>query len=263
MLLTWALGTAAAQIMGSTMSVVLTFPLERNLLVREQNSGMYRIWTYFIGRTTTDFAMNVFFPLLFSLIVYWFIGLSNTAGQFFMFYFTLWLACNTASSLGLALGSAFPTAEVAISLAPVVLIPFVLFGGLFASTHPTWPPSHTHAHTYRCACMRLTRAAADLNGIGAWLNWLQWLSIFKYAYQALVLNDMTDLPFVCTESQYIQVGPNRVCPITNGNQVIKALGLDGQGLWFPLLMMVVLTIFFRILGLYFLYWQTNRVLKKN
>ena len=132
--------------MGSTMGIVLTFPLERNLLVREQNSGMYKIWTYFFGRTTTDLAMNIVFPLVFALIVYWFIGLANTASQFFMFYFSLWLTVNAASSLGLAIGSALPNPEVAVSIAPLILIPFILFGGLFASTFsfsPRWrrPPT--------------------------------------------------------------------------------------------------------------------------
>jgi len=32
--------------MGALMSGILTMPLERNLLVREQNSGMYRISRY-------------------------------------------------------------------------------------------------------------------------------------------------------------------------------------------------------------------------
>ena len=127
-----SLGTA--QVMSSTMSVVLTFPLERRLLVREQHSGMYKIWTYYIGRTSTDIALNFVFPLLFALIAYWFVGFANTARQFFTFYAALLLAVNAASSMGLALGSALPDAEVAVTITPIVLIPFVLFGGLFAST---------------------------------------------------------------------------------------------------------------------------------
>ena len=99
--------------------------------------------------------------------------------------------------------------------------------------------------------------------MGPWLSWLQWLSIFKYTFQALALNELTGFTFVCTDSEYIHTPGGLVCPITSGDVLLKNLGLADQDLWFPLVMLIVMTVFFRALALVFLYWQTNRVLKRN
>ena len=105
--------------------------------------------------------------------------------------------------------------------------------------------------------------SADLNNIGAWLNWLQWLSIFKYSYQAVMINQLDGMVFVCDPSEYITIGTVTICPITSGNQILTRLGLDDHGIWFPLVMLFALMVLFRVIGLIFLYWQTYRVLKRN
>jgi len=103
----------------------------------------------------------------------------------------------------------------------------------------------------------------DLNNIGPWFSWLQWLSIFKYAFQALALNELTGMTFYCEPDEFVSAGPIKVCPITSGEQVLKNFGLDGQQLWFPFVLLLVMLVFFRLLGLFFLQWQTQRVLQRN
>ena len=118
-----------SQIMSSLNSVLLTFPLERILLVREQSNGMYSVTSYFLGKFISTLPFEFFFPTFLTLVIYWMVQFTATPGiRVFMFWLTL-VALNFASaSLGLMLGCLFPNAEVAVTLAPVIIIPFMLFG---------------------------------------------------------------------------------------------------------------------------------------
>jgi len=48
-----------------------------------------------------------------------------------------------------------PNAEVAVSVAPIAIIPFMLFDGFFAK----------------------------LGNIGDWLSWIQYISVFKWGFR--------------------------------------------------------------------------------
>lgn len=129
--------TVTAMVFTSASSIVLVFPLEKLQLIRDQSTGMYRTWTYSLAKFFSDLPISTALPFLFSLIFYWFVGLSNTASQFFLFFFINWLIVGVGNSIGMLLGSAFSDAEVAVSIMPMVIVPLMLFAGLFIST---WPP---------------------------------------------------------------------------------------------------------------------------
>ena len=118
----------------SASSIVLTFPLEKLQLIRDQSTGMYRTWTYATGKFIADLPISTLLPALFCCIFYFFVGLANTAGQFFYFFLICWLTVGVGNGLGMFLGSAFSDAELAASIMPLVIVPLMLFGGLFIST---------------------------------------------------------------------------------------------------------------------------------
>ena len=73
--------------MMSMQPVILTFPSERELFLREENSKMYSITAYYFGRNITELPTLILFPSIFSLIVYWMIGLNNIEPyKFFIFF---------------------------------------------------------------------------------------------------------------------------------------------------------------------------------
>jgi ATP-binding cassette subfamily G (WHITE) protein 2 len=53
--------------------------------------------------------------------------------------------------------------------------------------------------------------------------WLDALSYVKYTYVGISLNELTGLELYCKPEQLNAQGK---CPITSGEQTIKALGLD-------------------------------------
>lgn len=67
--------------------------------------------------------------MIFTLIVYFGIGLTITASQFFIFYATVFLIAQCAASWGYFLSSLFEKEEMATALSPVIMMPIMLFGG--------------------------------------------------------------------------------------------------------------------------------------
>ena len=57
--------------MDSMVPVLLTFPIERDVFLKESNMKMYGVTSYFLGKTTPEFIFLVLFPFLISVIIYW------------------------------------------------------------------------------------------------------------------------------------------------------------------------------------------------
>jgi len=234
--------TIISQIMSTLNGVLLTFPLERALLVREYSNGMYSVQAYYLGKLISALPFDIFFPLLFSCIAYWLVGLNSAVSSFFLFIFGVVLTSMTAGSMGIMLGCMFPNAEVAVSLAPIVIIPFMLFAGFYVS----------------------------LSSIPVWLSWIQYISIFKWGLQALFVNEFYNESFTCTPSEYVSVttpqGVYQVCPVTSGSQVLAEQGYDTtsrKDYWIAIGVIAGLWVFFRFVALVLLRYQTQKALSKN
>ena len=68
----------------------------------------------------------------------------------------------TAASIGYLLSSCFESETTATGLAPVIIMPMMLFGGLLANNER----------------------------IPDWLSWLQYISTIKYGSEALISNEL-------------------------------------------------------------------------
>lgn len=101
---------------------------------------MYSVSTYYTAKVMQDTPLLLVTPVLYTIIVYFGIGLTITAGQFFYFMLILTLVVFSSASFGYLLSSIFSDMETAVELAPLVLIPIMLFGGLFTNsdTYPKW-----------------------------------------------------------------------------------------------------------------------------
>lgn len=53
------------------------------MLVKERQSGMYRLSAYYTARFLSDIPMDCLMPTLFCWIIYWMSGLRVAAGSFF------------------------------------------------------------------------------------------------------------------------------------------------------------------------------------
>lgn len=120
-------------IFNSIQGVILVFPDERGVFLRENASGMYNVLSYYLGKVTSEIPNFIIFPTLMMLICYFILGLVLTWDAILTFWLISCTLSWAASGLGLIIGAAVPNKQVAVSLIPIVLIPFMLFAGFFVN----------------------------------------------------------------------------------------------------------------------------------
>ncbi|KAM7498738.1 hypothetical protein LguiA_023152 [Lonicera macranthoides] len=135
---------------------IFTFPQERSMLEKERSSGMYRLSSYFMARTTGDLPMELVLPTVFVTITYWMAGLKPTAGNFFLTLVVLLLSVLVSQGLGLALGALVMDQKNATILGSVIMLSFLLAGGFYVQHVPPF------------------------------ISWIKYVSISQYTYKLML-----------------------------------------------------------------------------
>ena len=149
-------------IMAALAPLSLVFPTERSVFLKEESSKLYTTFTYFLSRNIVELPTSIIFPLIQVLIMYWFVGLANTASQFFIHYLIAYLMTLNGISLGLALGSMILDEKSVSVVTPIVLLPFFLFSGFFKNS----------------------------GSLSSWVGWIQYISPIKYCFAGWVQNEV-------------------------------------------------------------------------
>jgi ABC-type multidrug transport system ATPase subunit len=116
-----------ASMMGCAQPVLLTFPNERPVFLREYAAQMYGVIPYFVSKTFIEIPVVLVSQIVTFLIVYWLMGLH---GDFLVLVLYASLLGIASSSLSLIVGCGVADAQKATQLAPLALIPQFLFSGL-------------------------------------------------------------------------------------------------------------------------------------
>eukprot|EP00913_Durusdinium_trenchii_P022782 g21387.t2 len=114
--------------MSAAQPVVLQFPQERPVFLREYAAHQYGVVPYFISKTLVEMPVVLMSSLLTFAVTYFWMGLH---GGFVLLVLVSWLLGIASSSLALLVGCGVASAQKAIQLAPLTLIPQMLFSGLF------------------------------------------------------------------------------------------------------------------------------------
>ena len=109
-------------------------------------------------------------PVIFGCIVYYAIGYNPAFEHFIVFLVILVLIYNASSGYSLIISASFSDKQLAVTLTPVLIIPFMLFAGFFVSSD--------NIHWY--------------------LKEFEYLSIFKYGYESLMHNQFDPYEEACT-----------------------------------------------------------------
>jgi ATP-binding cassette subfamily G (WHITE) protein 1 len=134
------------------------------VFLREVNNNMYNVGPYFWAKVISELPFSILTPCVFGTIVYFTVGLNPNVGTFFWMLFTLILIYNASSGYSLIISASFSDKQLAVTLTPVLIIPFMLFAGFFVSA----------------------------SSIPIFLKEFEYLSIFKYGFQALMLLEFTN-----------------------------------------------------------------------
>ncbi|KAG3110032.1 hypothetical protein PI125_g10386 [Phytophthora idaei] len=150
----------------ASMSSMDLFIGERQIFLRETGAMYYGAFSYFLAKATLDTLLLRILPAsLFAGIFYWIMGLQATTDRFLLFSLTLVLFNVAAGAICLLVGVLSRRVGAANLGATVILLVMLLFGGFLLNSQ-TMPSS---------------------------VGWLKHLSIFSYAFEILMTNELKGL----------------------------------------------------------------------
>ncbi|KAK0624617.1 hypothetical protein B0T17DRAFT_492522 [Bombardia bombarda] len=197
----------------STLTSLGVFSQERLLFVRERANGYYSPITYFAAKVLFDIVpLRIIPPILLGAIIYPMTGLVAETDKFFVFMLVLVLFNFAAAAICLFIGIVCKDAGVANLIGSLVMLFSLLFAGLLLNH----------------------------NAIPASALWLQWLSIFHYGFEALIVNEVAQLTLVDHK-----IGIDITVP---GAAILSSFGFDNQAMWMDVLNLGLFGVAFIILA---------------
>lgn len=204
-------------LLSSTVEALPIFLQERKVLMKEASRGCYRVSSYVIANTIVFFPFLFVVSILFSLPVYWIVGLNPSLQAFSFFVLVVWQIVLMASSLVLFLSAVSPDLISGNALNNTVLGAFFLFSGYFIPRESI--PKH-------------------------WL-FMYYVSLYRYPLDSLLTNEYWSLRDECFSWRRV-VGREAVCLMT-GNDVLKSRGLDKDPRWANVAIMFGFFVLYRTL----------------
>ncbi|KAL4512260.1 hypothetical protein ABPG72_005262 [Tetrahymena utriculariae] len=148
--------------MNAMMGIIISYPSERLVFLKEENCKMYTPLAYFLGKFITEFFMNLLLPLLYGSIIYYMVGYSTQEeSQFWIYIATLVLLSFCGSGVGLTIGVMFQDVRTSTAITPAFVLPLILFCGMFKQR----------------------------TDYASWIGWIQYVSPFSYAFECLIRNE--------------------------------------------------------------------------
>jgi ABC-type multidrug transport system permease subunit len=144
--------------MASAQSILLKFPSERPLFLREYSTGTYAATSYFLSKLVTELPLTFIFTLLQTILVYFMIGMQ---GSFILIVLACFGLGAASSSMAVLLGCLVSDIKEATEMSNLLFVPQLLFAGFFIRTEL----------------------------IPVFLRWAQYLCGLKYALNLVLLTE--------------------------------------------------------------------------
>ncbi|ERN04603.1 hypothetical protein AMTR_s00075p00150250 [Amborella trichopoda] len=208
-------------LLSSTTETLPIFINERPVLIKEISSGVYRVSSHVVAGTIIFMPYLLIVAVIYSASVYFLVGLCRTWEAFLFFVLVVWLVVLMANSFVLFLSTLAPDYIAGTSLVTVCLGGFFLFSGYFISKE----------------------------SMPVYWVFMHYLSIYKYALDALLINE-----YSCWVSRCFLWfeggggGGERTCAVSGGD-VLSRRGLHQSHRWFNVHIMFGFFVLFRLLCL--------------
>lgn len=197
------------------------FAEERIIFIRERANNYYHPFSYYVSKILCDIIpLRVFPPIILLLISYPLVGLTMEHNGFIKALLVLVLFNVTVAVEMLIIGILIKDPGALTITAVLVLLLSLLFAGLFINS----------------------------DDLTSQIRWLEWISLFHYAYEALAINEVKDL--ILREKKYgllIEVP---------GATILSTFGFKVGNFWFDVSMLALMCCIFLTCGYIFLHQFT-------
>ncbi|GMH78937.1 hypothetical protein TL16_g07982 [Triparma laevis f. inornata] len=195
---------AANGMMSSIMGVLSTFGNERSTFIRDYENGLYSVGPYFLGKVACDAPFYFIIPSISATIMFFAVGFQIKVANYLNFVLIVILLNYAGMGMGLILASIFSDIAVALLVAPLIIMPLMMFSGFFLNAEST----------------------------PAYYLWIPWISPMKYAYTALATVEYTGLELKCKDDELITMtvdgNTGQVCPFLNGEDFLQTFNFEEE-----------------------------------
>lgn len=205
-------GIAIAAFFGSAQPLLLSFPLERPVFLREYSSNMYSTVSYFVAKTIVELCVTLMQNLALWVIVFWVMGFRCGLVGFVSLVLVTWLMACSAASMALWIGCVVSSPSSAVALSPAISVPQILFSGLFVKS----------------------------SALPFYLRWIQYVCSLKYAINLMCIIDFDQTNVQGPDGKTFDVGA-----IT-----LQFQDIHPDLFWTYVLILVGIFVGFRALALY-------------
>lgn len=193
----------------------MIFPLELPIVLREHRSALYRSGSWFFAKNMSEIPFQIFLPALGLIPIYFMVGFGGTVGTYFTFMVILISLSSCATGLGYMVACLTGKPEIASIVGPIVILPFLLFGGLFLNNGST----------------------------PGYFIWLKYLSPIKYGFEALMQTFWNNIDHIrCDQSTQ-----TTKC-FEKGQDVLNFYELNDLSIALNIVVIIALNIGFRLIA---------------
>ncbi|XP_012075672.1 ABC transporter G family member 7 [Jatropha curcas] len=179
--------------MAALTKTVSVFPKERAIVDRERVKGSYALGPYLLSKLIAEIPVGAAFPLMFGAVLYPMARLNPTLSRFGKFCGIVTAESFAASAMGLTVGAMVSTTEAAMAVGPSLMTVFIVFGGYYVN--------------------------ADNTPII--FRWIPRVSLIRWAFQGLCINEFRGLKFDHQHSFDIETGEQALERLSFGGSHIN------------------------------------------
>lgn len=195
---------------------IFSFFPERTIVSKERAAGSYYISAYFLAKTITELPLTTIFPLSYLVISYPMTNSNPLITSFLGTVCTFSITNLCAESMGLLIGAATSDIKLAVMIATLSALAFMVVGGFFVRSVPEF------------------------------VQWLVEISPLKYSYLASIQFEFShSIP--CDGSAILSVCDGKDNGNASRDDILEHFGAKGD-VWYFVSMLTVLTLSFRFLA---------------